>query len=161
MIPVVECVKCGESGQRMMESTSICLPCNYGDEDYRVFEFDLAPARKLRRIAALEDSVGFLLAWIDDTDLAKNDDDRQLLGLVTRVLARAVAGPPGVPKARIDAVRAAFDKTMKDPAYLADMKKRKMAISNPMTGSEVAKYIDGIAATPKRIVDRYIAAVRN
>ena len=93
-------------------------------------------------------------------DLAKNDDDRQLLALVTRVLARAVAAPPGVPKARIDAMRVAFDKTMKDPAYLAEMKKRKMAIENPMSGAAVATYIDDIASTPKRIVDRYIAAVR-
>jgi len=94
-------------------------------------------------------------------DLAKNDDDRKLLGLVTRVLARAVAAPPGVPKARIDAMRVAFDKTMKDPAYLAEMKKRKMAIENPMKGQAVESYINVIAATPKRIVDRYIAAVRN
>lgn len=93
-------------------------------------------------------------------DLAKSEDDKALLGLVTRVLARAVAAPPGVPKARIDAVRAAFDKTMKDPAYLADMKKRKMAIENPMSGVEVATYINGVASTPKRIVDRYIAAVK-
>jgi tripartite-type tricarboxylate transporter receptor subunit TctC len=93
-------------------------------------------------------------------DLAKNDDDRQLLGLVTRVLARAVAGPPGVPKARIDAMRVAFDKTLKDPAYLAEMNKRKMAIENPMNGREVTEYIEGIASTPKRIVDRYVAAVQ-
>ena len=94
-------------------------------------------------------------------DLAKNDDDRQLLGLVTRVLARAVAAPSGVPKARIDAMRVAFDKTLKDPAYLAEMNKRKMAIESPMNGQEVATYINGVASTPKRIVDRYIAAVRN
>ena len=93
--------------------------------------------------------------------LAKNDDDRRLLALVTRVLARAVAAPPGVPKARIDALRAAFDKTLKDPAYLAEMKKRRLAIENPMTGAEVSTYIDEIASTPKHIVDRYIAAVRN
>ena len=80
---------------------------------------------------------------------------------MTRVFARAVAGPPGVPKARIDAIRTAFDKTMKDPAYLAEMNRCKMAIENPMNGAEVTKYIDGIASTPKRIVDRYIAAVRN
>ena len=94
-------------------------------------------------------------------DLATNEDDRKLLGLVTRVLARAVATAPEVPKARVDAVRVAFDKTMKDPAYLAEMKKRRLAIINAMNGKEVANYISGIAATPKRIVDRYIAAVRN
>lgn len=94
-------------------------------------------------------------------DLATNEDDRRLLGLVTRVLARAVAAPPGVPKARIDAIRAAFDKTIKDPAYLAEMNKRKMAIENPMNGQEVTTYIYGIASTPKHIVDRYVAAVKN
>jgi len=94
-------------------------------------------------------------------DLAKNEDDRRLLALVTRVLARAVAAPPGVPKARIAAIRVAFDKTLKDPAYLAEMKRRKMAIENPMNGDEVAAYINDIASTPKHIVDRYIAAVRN
>lgn len=93
-------------------------------------------------------------------DLATNDDDKRLLGLVTRVLARAVAAPPGTPKARVDAMRVAFDKTLKDPAYLAEMNKRRLAIENPMSGAEVATYIDGIASTPKRIVDRYIAAVR-
>jgi len=93
-------------------------------------------------------------------DLASNAEDRRLLGLVNRVLARAVAAPPGVPKARIVALRAAFDKTLADPAYLAEMKKRRLAITDPMTGAEVKKYIDYIAATPKKIVDRYIAAVK-
>lgn len=94
-------------------------------------------------------------------DLATNEDDRRLLGLVTRVLARAVATAPGVPRARVDAVRAAFTKTMKDPAYLAEMKKRRLAIINPMNASQVESYIAEIASTPKRIVKRYIAAVRN
>ena len=95
------------------------------------------------------------------SSLYKNDNDRRLLGIVTRVLARAVAGPPGVPKARIDATRTAFVETIKDPAYLAGMTRRKMAIENSMNGAEVTKYIDDIASTTKRSVDRYIAAVRN
>jgi len=94
-------------------------------------------------------------------DLAKNDEERQLLSLVERTLARAVAGPPGMPKARVAAMRKAFDDMMKDPAYLAEMKKRNLAITSPQTGAEVESYINGIAATPQRVVDRYIAAVRN
>ena len=93
-------------------------------------------------------------------DLVTNDDDRRLLALVTRVLARAVAAPPGVPKARIDALRVAFDKTLKDAAYLEEMRKRRLAIENPMNGAEVASYISDIASTPQRIIDRYVAAVR-
>ena len=79
-------------------------------------------------------------------DLAKNDDDRQLLGLVTRVLARAVAAPPGVPKARIDALRVAFDKTMKDPAYLAEMNKRKIS-HDRATGFQLYQWYSGDAKT--------------
>jgi tripartite-type tricarboxylate transporter receptor subunit TctC len=94
------------------------------------------------------------------TDLAKNEEDRKLLRLVTRVLARAVAAPPGVPMERIKALQAAFDATLKDPDFLAEMKKRRLAIENPMDGKEVAGYIHDIATTPKHIVDRYIAAIR-
>tara|TARA_R110000787_G_scaffold42114_11_gene103553 strand:- start:1518 stop:2567 length:1050 start_codon:yes stop_codon:yes gene_type:complete len=95
------------------------------------------------------------------TDLATNEDDKRLLGLVTRILARAVAGAPGMPKERVAAMRKAFDMTIKDPDYLAEMKTRKLAITGPMTGAEVEKYINYIASTPKHVVDRYIAAVRN
>ena len=95
------------------------------------------------------------------TDLATNEDDKRLLGLVTRILARAVAGAPGMPKARVAAMRKAFDMTLKDPAYLEEMKTRKLAISGPMTGAQVEEYISYVASTPKKVVDRYIAAVRN
>ncbi len=95
------------------------------------------------------------------TDLAKNEDDKRLLGLVERTLARAIAGPPGMPKARVAAMRKAFDGMMKDPAYLDEMKKRKLAITSPQNGKQVDAYINRIASTPKKIVDRYVAAVRN
>ncbi len=95
------------------------------------------------------------------TDLATNEDDKRLFGLVTRILARALAGPPGMPKARVDAIRNAFDLTLKDPAYLEEMNARQLAITGPMSGVEVEKYINYIASTPKKVVDRYIAAVRN
>ena len=65
-----------------------------------------------------------------------------------------------MPKARVAAMRKAFDATLKDPAYLAEMKNRKLAIIEPQTGKQVEKYIDYIASTPKNIVKRYIAAVK-
>lgn len=93
-------------------------------------------------------------------DLASNEEDRRLLGLVNRVLARAIAVSPSVPRARVEALRSAFDKTLADPAYRAEMNRRNLAIIHPQSGAEVAKYIDYIAATPKKIVKRYIAAVK-
>ena len=55
-------------------------------------------------------------------DLARNDRERQILKLV---LSRQEMGwpftaPPDLPKDRADALRAAFDATMKDPEYLAE-----------------------------------------
>ncbi|MFT5440538.1 MAG: tripartite-type tricarboxylate transporter receptor subunit TctC [Alphaproteobacteria bacterium] len=92
--------------------------------------------------------------------LAKNEEDKRLLGLVSRTLARAVAGPPGMPKARTVAMRKAFDATLKDPAYLKEMNDRKLAIIEPQTGAQVEEYIAYVASTPKSIVKRYITAVR-
>ena len=42
--------------------------------------------------------------------------------------ARALAVGPGVPADRVAALRKAFDELMKDPAFLADAKKRKLNI---------------------------------
>lgn len=92
-------------------------------------------------------------------DLAKNDQDRQLLGLLSRVLARPLVAPPGVPAERIAAMRAAFDKAMSDPALLADIRKRKMSLIDPMNWKQVTSYVDKIAALPASVKNRYRAAI--
>jgi tripartite-type tricarboxylate transporter receptor subunit TctC len=38
-------------------------------------------------------------------------------------MGRSVYAPPGVPVERLTALRAAFDETMKDPGYVAQMKR--------------------------------------
>lgn len=71
-------------------------------------------------------------------NLAKNADERKLLEFISSPAAtgRAVALPPNVPKARVAALRAAFDKMVKDKAFLAAAKKRRVAIE-PMQGVKV------------------------
>jgi len=66
-------------------------------------------------------------------------------------LGRALLGAPGMPDDRIAALRAAFDKMVKDPAFLADAKKRKAMIS-PRNGAQVDKYSQAILNTPKEVV---------
>ena len=51
-------------------------------------------------------------------------------------IGRSLMARPGVPDDVIAALRAAFQKMVKDPAFLADAAKRK-AIINPATGEEV------------------------
>ena len=89
------------------------------------------------------------------TDLAKTDSDRQALKLF---LARAAIGrpfvaPPNVPADRVQALRTAFDDTMKDESFIADTKKARLNLG-PLTGQEIATIIDESYATPKDVVTR-------
>ena len=55
-------------------------------------------------------------------------------------------------------LRRAFDQTMKDPAFLADAKKRKMDI-NYLSGAEVEANIAALMKTPKDILKRTAAVL--
>jgi tripartite-type tricarboxylate transporter receptor subunit TctC len=88
-------------------------------------------------------------------DLAKNDADRAALLLV---LARLDFGrpfflPPNVPADRVEALRKAFDDTMKDPAFLAEAEKLKLDI-DPLSGVQMSKLVHQVLATPKDVVER-------
>jgi tripartite-type tricarboxylate transporter receptor subunit TctC len=88
-------------------------------------------------------------------DLAKTDADRQalLLGLARLDFGRPFFVPPGVPANRVEALRRAFDATMKDPAFLAEAEKLKLDI-DPISGAQVAELIAQVAATPPDIATR-------
>ena len=74
-------------------------------------------------------------------------------------LGRSLAAPPGVPAARVAALRAAFQAMVRDPAFLATTTKRHFDI-NPATGDDLAKMVDETLATPPAIVARAAAIVR-
>jgi len=71
-------------------------------------------------------------------------------------ISRPFAAPPGVPKARVEALRKAMLDTMKDPAMIADGKKIKTDFQ-PMTGAEVQAAFDEYYKTPKALVDKTYA----
>lgn len=73
-------------------------------------------------------------------------------------IGRALIAPPKVPKERIDALRAAFDKVVKDPDFLADAKKRGAEI-DPSSGEETQKASLAIVAAPKGIVEKAAKAM--
>ncbi len=103
---------------------------------------------------------------IDDVplflDLAKSEAERAALRLM---LARLEYGrpfflPPNVPAARVEALRRAFDATMKDPAYLAEADKLKIDVE-PLSGEQVAALIAQVSRTPADTVARVRAALEN
>jgi len=88
-------------------------------------------------------------------DVVKTDEQKQALDLA---LARLEFGrpfflPPGVPQARVDAIRKAFDATMKDPEFIAECEKLKIDI-DPLTGVQVAELLQKIYKTPADTVER-------
>jgi tripartite-type tricarboxylate transporter receptor subunit TctC len=77
-------------------------------------------------------------AWIYDA--AKTDDDKRVLDFIFKQaeLARPLAAPPNVPKARVEALRKAMLDTMKDPDFIADA--AKMGVEpEPVSGEETAE----------------------
>jgi tripartite-type tricarboxylate transporter receptor subunit TctC len=93
-------------------------------------------------------------------DLAQNDEQRQILRLIfaRQGLGRPFLGPPGIPPDRLEALRQAFEATMKDPAFLAEADKLKMEI-NPLTGAEVEDLVKQIYAETSAEVAKRAAAL--
>jgi tripartite-type tricarboxylate transporter receptor subunit TctC len=68
-------------------------------------------------------------------------------------IARSLAYPPGVPAERVAALRAAFDKTMADPAFLAEAKKRNMLVQ-PRKWRETTELVNKIVTASPELVAR-------
>jgi hypothetical protein len=73
-------------------------------------------------------------------------------------VSRAIALGPGVPADRVAALRKAFEETMKDPAFLADCEKRKLAIE-PTPHRELHAMIVKIVSAPPELVTRVKKAI--
>ena len=87
--------------------------------------------------------------------LARNDLERQAMRLLfaRTEYARPYFLPPDVPADRVQALRRAFDETMKDPAYLAEAAKLQLETLS-MTGEAVQALVADIAKTPPEIATR-------
>jgi hypothetical protein len=87
--------------------------------------------------------------------LAKTEADRQalMLSFARQDFARPYVAPPDLPADRIKALRAAFDTTMEDKAFLEEAAKRRIEIA-PLKASEMAALIDEIYKTPAEVVAR-------
>ena len=85
----------------------------------------------------------------------KNDDDRRAVELIVsqQQFQRPYIAPPGVPAEQANALRAAFDATMRDPQFLEDAAKTRIDI-NALSGAKVQELVGKIYATPKSVVER-------
>jgi tripartite-type tricarboxylate transporter receptor subunit TctC len=62
------------------------------------------------------------------TEFGRDDNEKTFLMLYTSsgTIGRSLVFPPGVPTDRVAALRAAYDKTIKDPEFVAELKSKSI-----------------------------------
>jgi tripartite-type tricarboxylate transporter receptor subunit TctC len=88
-------------------------------------------------------------------DLARNDEERQIL---SAIMAAAEVGSaffttPGVPADRLNALRRAFDATMQDREFLADVERTKLSVS-PMKGEDLQQLVKQVSDLPPNLLEK-------
>jgi tripartite-type tricarboxylate transporter receptor subunit TctC len=88
-------------------------------------------------------------------DRIKDPDDRAAMELILsqQLTGRPYVAPPHVPTARLQALRTAFDETMKDSDFLADARRMNLMI-DPLTSEQMRSLLDRAYATRPETVAR-------
>lgn len=88
-------------------------------------------------------------------DLLKSEDERKAFDFFQAAdeIQNPYMLPPGTPPDILALYRKAFEATVKDPAYLADAKKRQQNVV-PQSGEFVQKTIANMYATPPDVIER-------
>jgi tripartite-type tricarboxylate transporter receptor subunit TctC len=96
------------------------------------------------------------------TDVTNDPDQRTALKLIMsrQTMARPYVAPPGVPADRLAALRAAFEATTKDTAFLADAKRQDLEVW-PVGSIQAEALIKEIYATPPPLVKLAIDYMKN
>jgi tripartite-type tricarboxylate transporter receptor subunit TctC len=87
------------------------------------------------------------------TEFVKTPEHKMMWQVMETVnaMGRPFAAPPEVPADRVAILRAAFDATIADPAFKADMARTKRELL-PVSGEAMQKLIGEVAAMPRAVV---------
>jgi tripartite-type tricarboxylate transporter receptor subunit TctC len=93
-------------------------------------------------------------------EIATTAIDKQAVNILASQndVGRSFYMPPGVPRDRVQALRAAFDATVKDPNFLADAKKTRAEIMYA-SGEEMERIIADVLNAPKDALTRLRTAM--
>jgi len=85
-------------------------------------------------------------------ELGRTPEDQQILKVVANAteVGKMIMAPPGLPADRVQALRRAFDATMKDPDFMAELNS-KLGV---MAGEDLQKLVVDLGATPRAMVDK-------
>jgi tripartite-type tricarboxylate transporter receptor subunit TctC len=92
-------------------------------------------------------------------DLARNDEERQVLSAILKAseIGTSFFTTPRVPADRLDALRRAFDATMKDPEFLVEAERLRLTVG-PMTGEDVQKLVAEVTDLTPELTEKVRAA---
>jgi len=93
-------------------------------------------------------------------ELARNEDDRQVIALIISgdALGKPLALTPNVPPERVKALRDAFDATVKDPEFIKAAAAARIEV-NPIHGTTLQDTVRRVLATPKHLAERARAII--
>jgi tripartite-type tricarboxylate transporter receptor subunit TctC len=88
-------------------------------------------------------------------DHVKTADDRKVFEFLfaPQEMGRPFFAPPGVPAERVQALRAAFAQTLKDPQFLAEAEKLGVEVQH-VGGERIQQLVERIYASPPEIIAR-------
>ena len=94
------------------------------------------------------------------SDVVADPNARALLGLVTTPsqIGLPLLGPPGVPRERLEILRASYQRLMEDKDYRAEADKRGLPVGRALSGAELHKLIvTSLSVVPDRVAKEYMA----
>jgi tripartite-type tricarboxylate transporter receptor subunit TctC len=88
------------------------------------------------------------------TEIARDPTELEALKLIfsPSEASRPFGAPPEIPADRLEALRRAFDATMKDPEFIAFTSRAKLDV-DPTTGEEIDGYLKKAYASPATVID--------
>jgi tripartite-type tricarboxylate transporter receptor subunit TctC len=87
-------------------------------------------------------------------EFVKEERHKQIFRFVLNAatLGRPFVAPPGIPEDRANALRKAFEDTMQDTTYLAEMKAKKLDVG-PIRWQDIPPLLKDFYSTPQDVVD--------
>ena len=88
-------------------------------------------------------------------DFAKNDYERKIaeFDALSGAIGHSNAAPPGVPPARVAALRKAIAATYRDPDFITHAKKIRMTVA-PISAEDVEKYVERMVSVSPEFIEK-------
>ena len=88
-------------------------------------------------------------------ELARDDLGRQVLSVLGSVtdIGQTLMAPPGLPPARLDILRRAFEQMVRDPEFIAEAERVGVAV-DPMPGDQLTSLVATATEAPANVIEK-------